>query len=69
MSTDRGPAKDLLEVARALLLVQGAILVATAIEALIWGVVFAGAGGTPLFSAGSAVALLIARVRLRSDRK
>jgi hypothetical protein len=68
VSTDRGPAEDLLDVARVLLLVQGAILVATTIEALIWGVVFAGAGGTPLFSAASAVALLIARVRLRPDR-
>jgi len=68
VSTDRAPAEDLLDVARALLLVQGAILIATTIEALIWGGVFAGAGVTPLFSAGSAAVLLVARVRLRADR-
>jgi hypothetical protein len=69
MQTNRRPADDLLEVARALLLLQGAILVATTIEALVWGAVFLGAGGTVLLSAGSAVVILVARIRLRTDRR
>jgi hypothetical protein len=62
--------EDLLEVARALLLVQGAILVATTIEALLWGFVFAGAAGAPVwFSGAAAMALLVGRARLRADRR
>ncbi len=70
MENTHPQAEDLLEVARVLLLVQGAILVATTIEALVWGVVFAGAAGVPVFTSGAAaVLLLVARVRLRTDRR
>jgi hypothetical protein len=70
METSRRPADDLLEVARVLLLLQGSILVATTIEALIWGFVFAGAAGTPVFMSGAAAAtILVARVRLRADHR
>jgi hypothetical protein len=68
METTRRPADDLLEVARALLLLQGAILVATTIESLFWSVVFPGAGGALLTSGLSAVVVLVARTRLRADR-
>ena len=68
METTRRPAEDVLEVTRALLLLQGAILVATTIESLFWGFVFAGAGGAVLMSGASAVVILVARVRLRADR-
>ena len=62
--------EDLLDVARVLLLVQGAILVATTIEALLWSFVFAGAAGAPVwFSGAAAAATLVARARLRSDRR
>ena len=69
MNTDRRRADDLLEVARALLLLHGSILVATTIEALIWGVIFAGAGGAVVLSGSSAAVILVARVRLRADRR
>jgi len=68
METTRRPADELLEVARALLLLQGSILVATTIESLFWGVVFPGAGGAVLMSGAAAVAILVARARLRADR-
>ena len=52
-----------------LLLLQGSILVVTTIEAFVFGLAFAGAPGAPaLMSAAAAVALLVARVRLRADR-
>jgi hypothetical protein len=64
------PADDLFEVARLLLLVQGSILVATTIEALIWSAAFAGAAGAPVFMSGVAAAvILVARARLRGDRR
>jgi hypothetical protein len=70
MENARPQADDLLEVARVLLLVQGAILVATTIEALVFGGVFAGAAGVPVFTSGAAAALLlVARARLRADRR
>lgn len=70
METTRRPADDLLEVARVLLLLQGAILVATTIEALVWAIVFPGASGSPvLMSGASAVVILVARARLRTDRR
>jgi hypothetical protein len=70
METTRRPADDLLEVARALLLLQGAILVATTIEALVWAGIFPGASGSPaLLSGGSAIAILVGRSRLRTDRR
>jgi hypothetical protein len=68
MDTDRRPADDLLQVARALLLLQGAILVATTIEALIWGAIF-GASASVALSGLSALAILVARARLRPDRR
>src|SRR5688572_33370548 len=70
MDPSRRPADDFLDVARALLLLQGSILVATTIEAVIWGMAFAGAAAGPfLLSGGAAVAILVARVRLRADRR
>lgn len=62
------PADDLLDVARVLLLLQGAILVATTIEALFWGAAF-GAGGAVLISGAAAVVILVARSRLRAERR
>ena len=62
-------ADDLLDVARALLLLQGTILVATTIEALIWGTAFHSAGGPVLLSGGAAAVILVARARLRADRR
>ena len=68
METARRPSDDLLDVARTLLLLQGAILVATTIESLFWGLAFASTGGALVMSAGSAVVILVARTRLRPDR-
>lgn len=69
METTRRPADDLLDVARVLLLLQGSILVATTIEALIWSLVFpAGAGSSALVSGAAALVILVARTRLRADR-
>ena len=70
METTRRPADDLLEVAKVLLLLQGALLVATTIEALVWAVFFPGANGSPaLMSGAAAVAILFARIRVRPDRR
>ena len=70
METTRRPADDLLEVAKVLLLLQGALLVATTIEALVWAVFFPGANGSPaLMSGATAVAILFARIRVRPDRR
>src|SRR5687768_16080918 len=70
MEMTRRPADDLLDLARVLLLVQGSIFVATTIEALIWGMAFAGAAAAPLLlSAAAAAVLLVARARLRDDRR
>lgn len=61
---------ELLDVARVLLLLQGSILVATTIEALVWGMAFAGAAGVPLLLSGAAaVVIFVARARLRPDRR
>lgn len=69
MDMNRRPEDDFLDVARVLLLVQGAILVATTIEAVVWRMAFAGAAGAPvLLSAGAAVMILVARARLHADR-
>lgn len=63
-------ADDFLEVARVLLLLQGWVLVATTIEAMVWGVAFAGAAGVPLLLSGAAaLVILVARARLRPDRR
>lgn len=70
MDMTRRPADDLLDLARVLLLLQGSILVATTIESLIWGLAFAGAAAAPLLlSGGAAVVILVARARLRADRR
>ena len=70
MDMSRRQADELLEVVRVLLLVQGAILVATTIEALIWSIAFAGAVGPSfVMSATTALTLLVARARLRVDRR
>jgi hypothetical protein len=70
MNSDRRPGDDLLDVARALLLVQGAILVATTIEALVWAAFFPGASGSPaLMSGAAALVILVGRTRLRADRR
>jgi len=68
METTRRPSDDWLHVARALLLLQGALLVGTTIESLFWGIVFASTGGALAMSAASAVVILVARIRLRGDR-
>jgi hypothetical protein len=70
MDTTRRTADDFLDLARVLLLLQGSILIATTIEAAIWGMAFVGAAGTPLLlSGGAAVVILVARARLRGDRR
>lgn len=67
---ERQPADDLLDVVRVLLLLQGAILIATTIEAIVWGTLFSGApGAAALMSAGAAGIVLIARLRVRPDRR
>lgn len=70
MDTTRRPADDFLDLARVLLLLQGSILVATTIESLIWGLAFAGAAAAPaLLSGAAATTILVARARLRADRR
>ena len=67
---DTRRAEDLLDVVRVLLLVQGAILLATTIEALIWSVAFPGASGVVLvLTAATAAALLVSRARLRTGNR
>ena len=69
MERTERPPDDLLDVARVLLLVQGSILVATTIEALVWSAAFAGATGLPaVLSGASTVVILLARARMRADR-
>ena len=70
MEVTRRPADDLLDVVRVLLLVQGAILLATTVEALIWSIAFAGAAGPSfLVTATMAAAIFVARARMRVDRR
>jgi hypothetical protein len=70
MDTNSRPPEDFLDLARVLLLLQGSILVATTIESLIWGMAFGGAAAAPLLlSGGAAVVILVARARLRADRR
>jgi hypothetical protein len=67
MDRRREPAGELLDVVRVLLLVQGAILVATTIESLIWSAAFPGAAAVPtILSGAAALATLIARTGLRA---
>ena len=69
MDTDRRSVDDLLDIARALLMVQGAILVAATIEALIVGAALHAPGGPVLMSGAAAAVILIARSRLRPVRR
>lgn len=64
----RRPADDLLDVVRVLLLVQAAVLIATTIEAFIWGLAFRAPASTALLSGVAAVCLLVGRARLRTER-
>lgn len=69
MGTDvRRPTNDLLDVVRVLLLIQGAILIATTVEAVLWGLAFRAPAATALLSAVAAMVLLIGRARIRPDR-
>jgi hypothetical protein len=69
MDRTRRPTDELLDVARVLLLLQGAVLVATTIESLIWTLVFPGAAGTPFLLSGvAAVLVLVASARVRVGR-
>jgi len=69
-ATRRDRGDDLLDVVRVLLLVQGGVLLATTVEALIWSIAFAGAAGPSfLVTAAMAGALLLARARVRVDRR
>jgi hypothetical protein len=63
----RRPSDELLDVIRVLLLIQAAILVATTIEAVIWGLAFRAPAATALLSGIAAVGLLIGRARLRAE--
>ena len=70
MDSSRRPADELLDLIRVLLLLQGAILVASTIEALFWGLVFPGATGASVALSGvAATAVLSARARLRAERR
>ncbi len=70
MDTTERPADDFLDLAKVLLLMQGSILVATTIEAVIWGMAFAGAAATgSLLSFAAAAVILVARARLSADRR
>ena len=52
------------------MLLQGAILIATTLESVVWAIALPGAGGLALLLTGaSAVAILVARARLRSERR
>src|SRR5678809_617392 len=69
MHTTRSHTDEVLDVARVLLLLQGAVLVATTIEALIWSLIFPGAAGTPFLMSGlAAVLVIVASVRVRAGR-
>ena len=64
------PTNDILDVVRVLLLMQGAILIATSLEAIVWGMAFSGAPGLPVLMSGSAAAIvLIARQRVRPEHR
>lgn len=69
MSTFERPADDLLDIARAVLLVQGGILLAATIEAAIWGAIFRSAGAPVVLSGAAAAVILIGRRRLRAERR
>jgi hypothetical protein len=64
----RRPTEEFLDVVRVVLLIQAGILLATTIEAVIWGLAFRAPASTALLSGVAAVSLLIARARLRTER-
>ena len=69
-TVDATRSGDLIEVVRVLLLLQGAILLATTIESLVWSLVFAGAPvGSFWLSAAMAIAVFVGRARLDPSRK
>ena len=69
MDKTRRHTDELLDVARVLLLLQGAILFATTVEALFWSLVFPGAAGAPFLTSGvAAVLVLVASARVRAGR-
>jgi hypothetical protein len=69
MGTSRRSADELLDLVRVLLLFQGAIFVATTIEAFVWALAFGAPGISVVASAATATTVLITRVRLRPDRR
>lgn len=69
MDTTRRPRDDLLDVLRVLLLLQGSILVVATVEAAIFGAAFGNGGASVLLSAAAATAILVARARMRADRR
>jgi hypothetical protein len=69
MDMTRRRTDELLDVARVLLLLQGAVLFATTVEALFWTAVFPGAAGAPFLMSGvAAVLVLFASARVRAGR-
>ena len=70
MNTDRARTDDLIDLGRVLMLLQGAILIATTLESVVWALALPGGGGLALLLTGaSAVAVLVARARIRSERR
>ena len=65
----RTRTEDVLDLARVLLLVQGALLIVSAIEAAFFGAVFGGAAFlSALPTAAAALIVLVTRARLRPGR-
>ena len=59
---------SLLEIVRVLLLLQGAVLLATTLEAFLFGLAFMGTPGLSFLLSGSAaLAVLVGRARLRPE--
>jgi hypothetical protein len=70
MEVTRNRGDDLLDIVRVLLLVQGGVLLATTVEALVWAIAFGGAAGPSfLVTAAMAGAIFVARARMRVDRR
>lgn len=68
MDPTRRTNDDLLDVVRALLLLQGSILLVSTLEAAIFGAAFGGSGTSVVLSALAATLIFVARARLRPDR-
>jgi hypothetical protein len=70
MNTDRARTDELIDLVSVLMLLQGAILLATTLESLVWALALPGGGGLALLlTGGSAVAILVARARMRGERR